>query len=66
MLTPLHTLAKNILNDKRTSQGITIPNLKLYYRTILKLHGTETDRLINGIILNIQKKYPTYLWNLDL
>jgi hypothetical protein len=28
-------IAKTILNSKRTSGGVTIPNLKLYYRTIV-------------------------------
>jgi hypothetical protein len=35
-------IAKTLLNDKRTSVGITMPDLKLYYRAIVKkkLHGT--------------------------
>jgi hypothetical protein len=40
-------IAKILLNDKRTSGGITIPDLKLYYRAItlvLVLHGTGSAR----------------------
>ena len=35
--------AKTILNNKRTSWGITMADLKVYYRAIMiKLHGTDT------------------------
>ena len=34
-------IAKTLLNNKRTSEELTIPDLKLYYRGIVikKLHG---------------------------
>jgi hypothetical protein len=54
-------IAKKILNNKRTSRGITISELNIYYRAIVKKKGgghgigTETDRLINGIDLKTQK-----------
>jgi hypothetical protein len=45
-------IVKTLLNDKRTSGRITMPNLKLYYKAIVikkkkkRLHGTgiETDK----------------------
>jgi hypothetical protein len=40
-------IAKTILNNKRTSGKITIPDLTLYYRAIIL--STDTDRLIIGI-----------------
>jgi hypothetical protein len=30
-----HRIAKSLLNDKRISGGITMPNIKLYYREIV-------------------------------
>ena len=62
-------LAKKILNQKRISGGITIPDLKPYYRTIMikKKYRivTETDRSISGIELKTQNK-TTHLHMLDL
>jgi len=48
---------KTTLTNKRTSMGITIPNLHLYYRAIMIKKtvwlGTETGRQISVIILKI-------------
>jgi hypothetical protein len=30
-----HRISKTVFNDKRTSGGITMPDLKLYYRAIV-------------------------------
>jgi hypothetical protein len=51
-------IAKTLLKDKRTSGGITMPDLNLYYRAIvINLHGTGivTDKYNNGIELKTQK-----------
>lgn len=57
-------IMKTILNFKRNSGRTTIPDLKLYYRVIMKkkLHGicTVTDTLINVIESKILKYNYSY------
>jgi hypothetical protein len=51
-------IAKTLPKNKRTSDGITMPDLNLYYRAIvIKLHSTvkATDKKTNGIELKTQK-----------
>jgi hypothetical protein len=52
-------IAKIILNNKRTSGGITIPNLKLYYRAIVIQNKTKQNNNNN----NNNNKAAWYWYN---
>jgi hypothetical protein len=58
-------IAKTLLKDKRTSGGITMPDLMFYYRAIVikKWHGTG---IMTGIELKTQKwtHTPIITWSL--
>ena len=59
---------KTVLNNIRISEGITIPDLRLYYRAIvLKLHGIVQWQASRSMEYNWRmRNEPTHLWSCDL
>ena len=62
-------IVKTLFNDKRTSGGITMPDIKLYYRAIVTKTAWYwySDRQVDqwNRIEDPEMK-PTHLWSLDL
>jgi hypothetical protein len=42
-------IVKTILNNKRTSGGITMPDLNLYYRAIVRKNNNNNKKNLHGI-----------------
>jgi hypothetical protein len=59
-------IAKTLLNDKRTSGGITMLDLKLYYRAIVikkkNLHGTGKQQTGRSMVLVSNRQVDQ--WNI--
>jgi hypothetical protein len=61
-------ITKTLLKDKRTSGGITMPDLKLYYRAIVikTARYRYSDRQVDQWNRIEDPEKTTHLWLLDL
>jgi hypothetical protein len=61
-------IAKTVINDKRTTGGITMPDLKLYYSTIVIKTAwyCYSNRQINRWNRIENPEMKPLLWSLDL